>query len=270
MPGGSQDGRHGHPQPQGPHPRAGPIGTRGRCPVPPACSLPHRGRSIRRLDAWRQPNPSAVLSSFTYMPYAATPDTAAVNALPDETGHVLGELELLQTCGPAFSATRSISEECSAIHGSAATSCSKRCGPTRELRAQHAVHHKVGVSANGAGEMRICRAGQAVMPFALRFVAGALHGAQHERLHKIGFKPPLAFREHLLHGMRIAGHEPLRADAVEPAELREHGEQARQGCPARASRARGTGRGNRARADAPPPPRWLRSWPPRPGWWPGS
>ena len=57
--------------------------------------------------------------------------------------------------------------------------------------------------------MRICRACQAVMPFAFGLVAGALHGAQHERLHKIGLKPPLAFREHLLHGMRIAGHETL-------------------------------------------------------------
>ena len=63
------------------------------------------------------------------------------------------------------------------------------------------------------------------MPFAFGLVAGALHGAQHERLHKIGLKPPLAFQEHLLHGMRIAGHETLRADAIEPAELGEHGEQ---------------------------------------------
>ena len=97
--------------------------------------------------------------------------------------------------------------------------------PTRELSAQHTVHHKVRVSANGAGEMRICRAGQAVMPFALRFVARALHSAQHERLHKIGFKPPPAFRQHLLHDMRITGNEPLRADAVEPTELRKHGKQ---------------------------------------------
>ena len=52
------------------------------------------------------------------------------------------------------------------------------------------------------------------MPFAFGLVAGALHGAQHERLHKIGLKPPLAFREHLLHGMRIAGEHGVQVVAI--------------------------------------------------------
>ena len=78
--------------------------------------------------------PSAVLSRRTYAPYVATPDTVAENVCPTNRSRYSMSLTSCDSRA-AFSAMRSMSEECSAIHGSADFSWSNFSGrpPMRAL-----------------------------------------------------------------------------------------------------------------------------------------